>query len=65
MVVDSPPTLLNRVNCVGTESNITECPVDNRRCVLPGAGVVCPISSGNSADSNYIGVTVIIIAVML
>ena len=41
---DPLPTLLNRVNCVGTESSISLCPVDDRVCLSPGAGVICPLS---------------------
>ena len=38
-----PSTSLMRVNCVGTEMNISQCPQNNERtCILPGAGVICP-----------------------
>ena len=45
---DRPPLLLNRVNCVGTESNISQCPVDNNHiCINDGGGVICPLFNGN------------------
>ena len=35
---------LVRVDCVGTEMNISQCPQDNSRtCIAPGAGVICPV----------------------
>ena len=45
---EPPPTLLNKVNCVGTEDTISECPVSSSQCLAPGAGVICP---GNSQDT--------------
>ncbi len=40
----APPTVLNEVNCVGTEESISQCPQDNsRECYNLGAGVICPI----------------------
>ena len=36
-------TFLMRVDCVGTEINISQCPQDNNHiCIEPGAGVICP-----------------------
>ena len=38
---------LVRVDCVGTEMNISQCLQDNSRiCIATGAGVTCP--NGNS-----------------
>ena len=44
---DPPPTLLNEVNCIGTENTISECPESSSLCVRLGAGVIC---QGNSQD---------------
>ena len=42
-----PPLFLNRVDCVGTEENITQCPRDDSHvCLQTAAGVICP--NGNS-----------------
>ena len=42
-----PPTVLNRVDCRGTERNITECThVFNGDCLRSGAGVICPVLNG-------------------
>ena len=39
-------TVLMKVDCVGTEDNIAECPQDNEhRCRNPGAGVICPFGN--------------------
>ena len=41
---DSLPVHLREVNCVGTESDINECPQDDSHtCLNPGAGVICPV----------------------
>ena len=41
------PTFLLRVDCIGTEMNISQCPQDNGvTCIEPGAGLICP--DGNS-----------------
>ena len=46
---DSPPILLNEVNCVGTENTISECPKSSSPCFLSGAaGAICPVQNGNS-----------------
>ena len=38
-----PPTFLTKVDCVGTEERISQCPQDNsHECLNRGAGVVCP-----------------------
>ena len=45
--LNPPPTLLVRVDCVGTEINISQCPQDiGGTCIKPGAGLICP--NGNS-----------------
>ena len=43
---DPPPTVLNSVDCDGTETNIAQCP-ESSRCLSPGAGVICPVQNGN------------------
>ena len=41
---DAPPTFLIKVDCVGTEERISQCPQDNsNECLNSGAGVVCPV----------------------
>ena len=38
-----PQIVLSRVDCIGTEDDITKCPQDNSVfCHNPGAGVICP-----------------------
>ena len=38
-----PRIVLSRVDCIGTEDDITKCPQDNSVfCHNPGAGVICP-----------------------
>ena len=40
---DPPPTVINKVDCVGTEEVISHCPQDNSHmCLNPSAGVICP-----------------------
>ena len=43
---DPPPTLLNKLECVGTETNLTQCPEDKGQCITPGAGIICPVQNG-------------------
>ena len=39
---DPPPVVLKRVDCMGTEDDISKCPQDNSVfCRKPGAGVIC------------------------
>ena len=41
---------LRKVDCAGTEDNITQCPRDDTHtCLDSGAGVVCP--NGNSTKN--------------
>ena len=47
---DPPPTLVNEVNCVGTENTISECDKSSGQCIIPGAGVICPVQKGNSQN---------------
>ena len=45
--LNPPRTFLVKVDCVGTEINISQCPQDNSRtCIELSAGVICP--NGNS-----------------
>ena len=44
-IIGSNPdfVLLTKVDCAGTEDNLTQCPRDDTHtCLNPGAGVVCP-----------------------
>ena len=41
-----PPTLLNKLECVGTETNLAQCPEDKGQCIIPGAGIICPVQNG-------------------
>ena len=50
----SPPLLLNRVDCVGTEDNITQCPRDDtHECLNTAAGVICPKGNNKLASIYY------------
>ena len=44
----SRPTLLNEVNCIGTENTISDCPESSGQCLIPGAGIICQVQNGNS-----------------
>ena len=45
---DPPPTLLNKVDCAGTESNIAQCTESPNQCIELAAGVICPVQNGIS-----------------
>ena len=45
ITLSSRPVVLQNVDCGGTEGNISQCSHvvnSNRRCLEPGAGVICP-----------------------
>ena len=44
---DPPPTVLNSVDCDGTETNIGQCTESSHQCLFPGAGVICPVQKFN------------------
>ena len=47
-----PPIFLVKVDCAGSEESITECPQDNNRvCLDPGAGVVCPLRANGRSTA--------------
>ena len=52
---DPPPTFVNnRVDCVGTEESISQCPQDNNdECLNTGAGVICPVQVNGSSISLF------------
>ena len=40
---DPPSIGLEKVDCIGTEDDITQCPQDDsHQCINVGAGVICP-----------------------
>ena len=46
---DPLPTFLTKVDCVGSEETISQCPQDNNHaCLNTGAGVICPIQINGS-----------------
>ena len=53
---DPPPILLKRVDCMGTEDDISKCPQDNSNSVFcrnPGAGVICSYIGNLLIITNY------------
>ena len=40
------------MNCIGTESKISQCHELNSVCITPGAGVICPVQNGNSVRQS-------------
>ena len=49
-----PRIVLSRVDCIGTEDDITKCPQDNSVfCANPGAGVICPRNSNNITSNLH------------
>ena len=51
---DPPPILLKRVDCTGTEDDISKCPQDNSVfCRNPGAGVICSYTGNLLNIANY------------
>ena len=55
-----PPLLLNRVDCIGTEDNITQCPRDDTHgCLNTAAGVICPKGNNKLASIYYNNIMVL------
>ena len=48
---DGPPAVfIKKVDCIGTEKSISQCPRDNSGvCLNTGAGVICPMQINGSS----------------
>ena len=48
------PTVLTKVDCVGSEESISQCPQDNSHvCLNPGAGVICLIQINGICYTSF------------
>ena len=53
--IDPLPTFLQRVDCIGSEESISQCPQDNSgECLNTGAGVICPLQINYGSSDTVI-----------